>query len=310
MGSGYRQMKRIISILILTTCSLAFAQQSTDSINRTVDSLFIRASNGNVMYTDLVQPSKNALGQMGESAVPRLVEKMKTQDAREMQTLEDVFKLIGHSAVSYLVDALGSADNYRRRLSARILGEMADSSAVDGLLRYTNDSDFRLRSGVISALGKIGNPRGVSPSRLALADSDYLVRTSAAIALTNFKDSTTILPLIRGLSDPYYGVRYPAAQALANIGKPAIPFIMDNLNKPNDTLSFYLSIEIAGNLVDNRFTPKLDKIANSDDPYARAFAVEALGKIGTPEAMDVVHKRYDIETHPLVISKIEAIVLK
>jgi len=250
------------------------------------------------------------LGQMGAAAVPRLVDKMKTQDAREMQTLEDVFKHISHPAVPYLVDALGSTDNYRRRLSARILGEMADSGAVDGLLSYTNDSDFRLRAGVVAALGKIGNSRGVAPARLALADNDYLVRTSAAIALSNLKDSTTILPLMKALSDPYYGVRYPASQAIANIGKAAVPFIMESLSRSGDTLAYYLSIEISGNLVDNRFTPKLDKIANSDDPYARSFAIEALGKIGTPEAMNIIRKRYDIELHPLVIAKIESIVLK
>jgi HEAT repeat protein len=302
-------MKKIALLLILMS-SITLAQQApADSINHVVDSLFIRASNGDVMYMDLVQPAKKALAGFGERSVPSLVEKMKTEDAREMQTLEDVFKLIGHPAVTYLVTALNSTNNYRRRLSARILGEMADSSAVDGLLRYVNDSDFRMRAGVISALGKIGDKTASPWTRAALEDQDYLVRISAAIALGNLKDTTTVLPLIEALSDPYYGVRYSAASALANIGKPAVQSVLFHLSEPSDTLAFYLMIEVAGNLVDERFIDPLSKIINSDDPYARAFAAEALGKIGNSDAIKILHKRYEIETHPLVISKIEAVVL-
>jgi HEAT repeat protein len=308
MGSGDRSMKTIAFFLAVMVSS-ALAQAPADSINHVVDSLFVRASNGNVMYTDLVQPSKKALADMGESAVPRLVEKMGTEDAREMQTLEDVFKLIGHPAASYLVTALGSDNNYRRLLSARILGEMADSSAIDGLSRYVADSDFRMRAGVLSALGKIGDKVAVPWTKAALDDQDYLVRTSAAIALGNLKDSSTVLPLIQALSDSYYGVRYSAAAALSAIGKPAVKTILIHIQEPRDTLAFYLMIEVAGNLVDEKFIDVLSQIINSNDPYARAFAAEALGKIASGDAMKVLRKRYEIEDHPLVISKIESIVL-
>jgi len=285
------------------------AQAPADSITRAVDSLFIRASNGNVIYADLVQPSKKALADMGAAAVPRLVEKMSTQDAREMQTLEDVFKLIGHPCVINLVDALGSDNVYRRRLSARILGELADSSSVDGLLRYVNDSDFRMRAGVVSALGKIGDRRGLAASLSALTDGDYLVRTSASISLSNLKDPSSINGLIEALSDPYYGVRFSAAAALANIGKPASSAVFTALREPADTLAFYLLIEVAGNLADNKFTEILSRIINSKDPYARAFAAEALGKIGSSDAKKIIHRCYEIETNLFVISKIESVVL-
>jgi HEAT repeat protein len=257
-----------------------------------------------------VQPAKQSLSLMGESAVPRLIEKMTTQDAREMQTLEDVFKLIGHPAVPGLVDALGSNDVYRRRLAARILGEVADTASVDGLLRFTKDSDFRMRAGAISALGKVADSRAVAPALVALDDSDYLVRTAAAVALSNLKNPGTVPALIRALSDPYYGVRYSAAAALANIGAPSIEPLLNALRKPVDSIAYYLSIEVSGDLSDSRFVGPLSVIINSNDFCARALAAEALGKIGTKPAFDALRKRYEIETHPLVISKIEAVVLK
>jgi len=302
-------MKYFTMIFLTLLVSTAAAQTGADSINIAVDSLFVRASSINVYYADLVQPSKEALGRMGASAVPRLVEKMRTQDAREMQALEDVFKLIGPPAVPQLVDVLGSENVYRRRLAVRILGELKDSSSVEGLLKYIDDDDFRMRAGVISALGKVGHKRAIPKMREALRDQDYLVRTSAAVALSNFKDSSNVIPLIKALSDKYYGVRYSAALALSNIGKPAVRLIVDALKLPGDTLAYYQLIEIAGNLADPRFLEPLVKIVNSDDPYARAFAAKALGKLGSEAAMKALQDRYEIETHPLVISKIEAVVL-
>jgi HEAT repeat protein len=301
-------MKTLIFFLVLVSTA-AGQQTPADSINRVIDSLFVRALNISVMYTDVSAQSKKALADLGEKAVPHLIEKMKTEDAREMLTLEDVFKMIGHPATPSLVNALGSDNNYRRRLAARILGEMHDSSSVDGLLGYANDSDFRMRAGVVSALGKIGDARAIPAADSALDDDDYLVRTSAAIALENFKDPTSIPPLIDALSDSYYGVRYSAAEALAKIGDDAVQPVLTHLSETADTLAFYLLIEVAGNLGNEKFVDPLSKIINSDDPYARAFAAEALGKIGSGDALKILHRRYEIETHPLVISKIESIVL-
>ena len=301
-------MKKIIIFLVVFS-SVSLAQTPADSLNKVIDSLYVRASSMSVMYADLVQPSKKALADLGVRAAPALIDKMNTQDAREMQTLEEVFKMIGHPAVALLVDALASNDNYRRRLSARILGEMKDSSAVDGLMYYTNDPDFRMRAGIISALGKIEDPRGVQPSKIALQDKDYLVRTSAAISLSFLKDPTTIFPLLDALSDPYYGVRFSAATAISNLGKNAIQPVLDAMRTPRDTLSFYLLIQIAGDLKENKFIEPLSEILNSDDPFARAYAAEALGKIGGGDAFKTLRKRYEIETHPLVISKIEAVEL-
>jgi len=304
-------MKKLIFIMSgLISLASASAQTPADSLNRAIDSLFVRALNLNVMYADVAAPSQKALAAMGESAIPRLMEKMTTQDAREMQTLENVFKEIGHPAVAPLIGALGSKDVYQRRLSTRILGVIADTSSVMGLLGYVNDPDFRMRAGVISALGKIGDPRGLPYARGALSDRDYLVRTAAAVSLSTLRDDTVISPLIGALSDSYYGVRYSAAAALANVGEDAVAPVMLALQEPTDTLSYYLLIEVAGNLADEKFLPTLERIINSDDPYARAFAAEALGKIDSKDAMKILHKRYEIEDHPLVISKIESITLK
>ncbi len=288
----------------------ASAQTEADSINQIVDSLFIQATTKNINYQDQVQPSKEALGEMGAAAVPRLVENMDTQDARSMHALVDIFKLIGRPAVPQIVEALGAEDPYKRRLAARALGDMKDSTAVDGLLQYTDDTDYRIRAGVIRALGKIGGPRGVAPSAVALRDVDYLVRTAAAVSLSLLADSSTINVLLKALTDQYYGVRYKAAEALWKIGEPSITPVKESLEEGGDDIvAFHLLIEVAGNLEDKELIKQLSKILASEDPLARAFAAEALGKIDTKKARKILRKIKARETHPFVLGKLAAIEL-
>ena len=297
-------MKKImISILLLS--SSAFAQTDSDSLYQVIDSLFKFATTKTIYFQDYVQPSKEALGEIGEPAVPYLVDKMNTQDARTMWALVDIFKIIGTPAVPAVVEAIGAEDNYKRRLAVRVLGEMKDTTAVEGLLQYADDPDFRIRSGVLNALGKIGDPRGVEPSVIGLSDDDYLVRTSAAISLSMLADPATIDPLLKSLSDEYYGVRFKAAEALWNIGQPSVKPVKSALESRHDTSAFYLLIEIAGNLKNKDIIKPLETILESEDPIARGFAVEALAKIDSKKAAKIFKKKLKEENHPFVLGKIE-----
>lgn len=299
-------MKKTVFIIFLLSVSV-HAGSEADSINQIVDSLYIQATTKNINYQDQVQPAKEALGEIGDAAMPRLVEKMDTQDARSMHALVDIFKLIGRPAVPYVVEALGAEDPFKRRLAARALGEMKDSTAVQGLLHYADDPDYRIRAGTITALGKIGDSRGVQPSVTALNDDDYLVRTTAAVSLGMLGDSSTVNSLIDALNDPYYGVRYSAAEAIWKIGDPAVIPIRNALENSRDSLAYYLLVEIAGNLSDERLIEQLQKTLNADDPLARAFAVEALGKFQSKKARKILRKRREIETHPFVLGKFELV---
>ena len=297
-------MKKAI-ILTLLLSSPALAQTEGDSLYQVIDSLFKFATTKIIYYQDQVQPSKDALGEIGEPAVPYLVDRMDTQDARTMHALVDIFKMIGTPAVPAIVEAIRAEDNYKRRLAVRALGEMKDTTAVEGLLLYTYDPDFRIRSGVFRALGKIGDKRGVGPSLEGFDDDDYLVRTAAAVSLSMLADPSTIATLIESLSDEYYGVRFKAAEALWNIGEPAVKPVKNALENPTDTTACYLLIEIAGRLKDKKLIKPLTKILESDDPIARGFAVEALINIDPKKAAGIFKKKLKKENHPFALGKIE-----
>ncbi len=296
-------MRRVFVLILLLTTQ-AFGQTEGDSLYQVIDSLFKFATTKIIHYQDQVKPSKEALGEMGEPAMPYLVDKMDTQDARTMHALVDIFKIIKTPAVPYIVKAIADDDPYKRRLAVRALGDMKDSTAVEGLLEYVDDSDFRIRAGILRALGKIGDKRGVGPSVKAFNDDDYLVRTSAATSLSMLAAPETIDPLIGALSDEYYGVRFKAAEALWKIGKPSVKPITEALKNPPDRSVFYLLIEIAGNLKDKSLIKPLTGILKSNDPIARAFAVEALTTIDKKKAVKIFRKKLKDEAHPLVVGKI------
>lgn len=296
-------MIRVI-VLILLLSSQAFGQIEGDSLYQVIDSLFKFATTKINKYQEHVKPSKEALGEIGELAVPYLVDKMDTQDARTMHALVDIFKIIKTPAVLAIVEAIGAEDSYKRRLAVRALGDMKDSTAVEGLLEYVDDSDFRIRAGILRALGKIGDYRGVGPSVKALNDDDYLVRTSAAVSLSMLSAPETIDQLMSALSDEYYGVRFKAAEALWKIGKPSVKPIAVAFKNSPDMSVFYLLIEIAGNLKDKNLIKPLTKILKSNDPIARAFAIEALTRIDKKKANKIFRKKLKGETHPFVLGKI------
>lgn len=296
-------MIRVI-VLILLLSSQAFGQTEGDSLYQVIDSLFKFSTTKINKYQDQVKPSKEALGEIGEPAVPYLVDKMDSQDARTMHALVDIFKIIKTPAVPYIVKAIADEDPYKRRLAVRALGDMKDSSAVDGLMLYVDDADFRIRAGILRALGKIGDQRGLEPSVKALQDDDYLVRTSAATSLSMLAAPETIDQLMSALSDEYYGVRFKAAEALWKIGKLSIKPITEALKNSPDKSVYYLLTEIAGNLKDKSMIKPLKEVLESTDPIARAFAVEALTIIDKKKANKIFRKKLKGETHPFVLGKI------
>ena len=300
--------------IILFTGAVSFLQlsnlkaQNAPTTAEIVDSLFVRASSGEVKYRDLVEPSKKALIEMGESAVSQMLTKLGTHDAREMHTIVDIFKGIGEVAVDSLVTMLDSEDGFTRRLSIRCLGEIKSLRAVEPLLKLAGHDDFRTRAGIMTALGKIASPDAALTVMKGLNDDDELVATAAAVACGNIKKDIDSGVLIIALSHPYYGVRYSACRSLIELGDIAIePLISYVKSGPGDISTGY-AIEALGGIGSTRALNIFKETIKSDDWAIRAFTAEALGKIKKSEK--VLRKALKDETHPFVISKIRASMVK
>ncbi len=309
---GFSPQKNMIKfnllVILITLQSLiagGYCQdmKENETTKKLVDSLFIVSNGVSEMYRDQAQPAESTLVAMGERAVPYLMEKLDTQDAREKWTLIRILGKIGKPAVIPLIGKLDAQNKDVAELSIRILGDIKDTTAVRPLIRLLNRENYNIRSNVCESLGKIGDRSAFKDLSLRMGDSVDVVRKSAAVALGRIKDVRAIPYLIRGLSDKHYSVRMTSANSLVELGEPSIKPLLALLdNSTGDAL--YLTIESLGRSKSKQAVVPLIAELKDQDWATRAFAVEALGQIGDPRGIRAIEKLKKTETHPFVLSKI------
>jgi len=302
--------KRLKFLVIIMTCLLVFfadlPAQDKPTDAQIVDSLFMRASSGMVMYKDEVEPSKKALIEMGAAAIPQMLTKLDSRDAREALTISDIFKGIGEIAVEPLAGRLNSRDDYVRRIAIRCLGEIGSVKAIKPLLPYAKHDDFRTRAGVMASLGLIKSELAGPAVVAGLFDNDELVATAAAVACGQIKVGIDPIALIEILDHPYYGVRYSAMNSLVQLGGISIEPLIQYMQTDPDKLSLAYSIEALGKIGSDKALKIIQTTLVSDDWEIRAFSAEAIGEIKSDKAKKILNKSLKTEIHPFVLSKIKA----
>jgi hypothetical protein len=131
------------------------------------------------------------------------------------------------------------------------------SQAVPALIDSLRDDDPRIRQAACTALGQIGNPAAVSELTKRLQDSVSDVRIAACTALGQIGDPSAVPALVACLNQQ--DISGAAANALVQIGKPAVPALIEALTSPSNPV--------------------------------RIAACTALGQIGNPAAVSELTKR-------------------
>lgn len=273
-------MKRLVFCSIFLLANTAFGQ--TDSLRAKVDSLFTRASAGELKYRNLVGPAVKALREL-PGALPYLVEKLNTRDARERLTLVDSILTKMPEAVLPVCEATKSADRIVVRNASEVLSKMPDRRASPYLVKVLDNPDIMARGYAAMGLGKGGGEGAKQGLLKALADSVNFVRTQAAAGLGYLGDATTLPDLIKALQDDYYGVRFAAVNSLVKLKNSSLPY----LNKALDSdvpMVRQLSAEALGKLQAQSAVPRLSRLLKSQLSSDRLSAIEALAQIDSPAA--------------------------
>lgn len=279
-----------IVILVLALTSFAFADTKSE-----VERLFQMASSGEIRFTKLVQPAKDSLAAMKDSAAKYLVSKLSTTDAREAQTLTEIYRGIGKAGTPYLIAALNSDNKYQLRVTSRCLAEVKDSTAVDALLKAATNSDYTVRAEALAAVGKSGGGAATA-SRLEpfFNDSIYSVRKSCVYGLGNLKSPESLDLLLRALADPQFGVRLTAYDAIVSfdsLAREKVAALLDTVNVAPIT---GLAIRLAGQLRIHQVELKLASYLADSNPLLRGWAVWSWGRLKGKDAaaqLDELQKR-------------------
>ncbi|MDD4052536.1 MAG: HEAT repeat domain-containing protein [candidate division Zixibacteria bacterium] len=258
-------------MLILALASAVSAAE--DTLKTKIDSIFVVASSGEFKYQKLVGPAEDSIAAMKTAAVPYLIDRLGTTEARERVALENIFRKIGQPAVPFLNQALLTTDSLQLSRVALIIGNLPDTSSVPNLLQVTSNSFYWVRYESIRALGFIKDLRAVPAVQAAMADTNELVRTIAAVSAGHLLDTSLIPALIRALDDNYYGVRMAAKDELAKLpcGRKTIDLLSDQALAGSPLrITYLLSI-----LADDSCVCPLAKIApyfEHADPLVQSLA--------------------------------------
>jgi HEAT repeat protein len=267
-------VSRII-LIVLAMVSLVLADSKSE-----VERLFQTASSGEIRYVKLVQPAKDSLAAMKDSAAKYLVSQLTTTDAREAQTLTEIYRGIGKAATPYLVAALATDNKYQLRTTSRCLAEVKDSNAVDALLKAAANQDYTVRAEALAAVGKSGGGMSTA-ARLEpfYRDSIYSVRKSCVYGLGRLRSTTSLDLLIRALADSHFGVRLTAYDALVSYDSLAYENVAALLDTAKESSVTSLAIRLAGQLRIHQVEPKLASFLTDNNPLLRGWAVWSWGRL-------------------------------
>ncbi len=225
------------------------------------------------------------LGESGYAeAIKPLIERLKDSVWLVKKEAAKALVRLGGKAVEDLVNALWEATGSEIYWITSVLGEIGEES-VPALINLIKSDKKLIRKHAAIALGETRDERAVRALIEALGDPEWIVRSAAAESLKKL-GPVVLIELLRYIQLQDENIRFWAKRVLEDVG-PRYPDVLLNKlihgNREERQLAAYgLSM-----IRYEKATDKLiDVMLNDTDEWVRRYAATALGKIGTPIAID------------------------
>jgi len=195
----------------------------------------------------------------------------KTQNDRLRPLLQSAAGRIAGANTSELVRLIGAPQPEVATEAVRLAGALKTQAAVAGLGKLLTNSDVHLRQVAAHALAEIGSPGAMQALERAIDDDDRDVRVTAVRAMT----ARNYRPALSRLESVVKGKRVREADL-------------------TEKMAFF---EGYGSLCGEGGVGHLDAVLNGkgflgrrEDSEIRACAAIALGRVGTPKAIETLRK--------------------
>ncbi|GEM_PF-6464149 len=119
-----------------------------------------------------------------------------------------------------------------------------------------------------------------------LPQEHWLVRSKLIDKLSHLPE-TKIIPLLISYLKPgseLSNIRNAAMEVLVKFGKKAVPYLVELLNNPNPDIRLY-GVVTLGEIADPSSVDHLKKLAYDTDENVAQAAIEALGKVNSPDVV-------------------------
>ncbi|MCX6835641.1 MAG: HEAT repeat domain-containing protein [candidate division Zixibacteria bacterium] len=293
-------------LAILLVAMIAPEAAAKSDFDRTLDSLFVVASSMEIMYQNMRDSAMNQIASYGVNAVPYLIEKFTTESSWDRWTVIWIFQRIGSPAVPLLLEALKRPDELVVQRVAWALGDIKDSSAVDGLIGVCHHSCWQVRDEAVGSLGRIGSARASEAVREALRDTIGQVRKSAVVSCGQLRVKDAAGELVHALGDEFYGARLTAVNSLLQLDTVAVMTVLtDSLASTNAAVG-HMICQVLGRIVNEESLMLLGGQLDSSDPARRTHAALALTQVDPKDECGFLKKFLESETDRLARLKIES----
>jgi serine/threonine-protein kinase len=190
--------------------------------------------------------------------------------------------------VRELLQAAYAQEPTERASLFKIIGEIADESAIDDLVARIEGKDSVARLHIIQVLSRFNTPRVQQAVQRQLKDSSKLIRSAALSALARM-DGPFDMPLICGmLRDPEIEVQNKAVDVVVKANHPeTVKFLVEVLKDENE-YARRAAVEVLNVVGTSKDVKYLLEVIADSDWWVRTRAADALGKIGGPRVVDAV----------------------
>jgi len=221
--------------------------------------------------------------------------------ALRMAAIKGLGRLGNRDAKPLLLLALSKGQVFDRVTAAEALLLLGDNSGVAMLRKTLNDrSDGNARAMAAVALGYAHDPALVPMLKQALVDQNIDVRLGAAAALTHYGDQGGVTYLRGAIRDPDQVTRRHAAQLFDDIAfGSGHPILVEALSSPDADVEL-AAVKTLGTAGGDPEVELLGTLLRaSKDPIARADIAWSLGRIGSPNGIEMLLAMVQ-ETDPAV----------
>ena len=188
------------------------------------------------------------------------------------------------SALRSLLRDLTSGDEARAEKAVPALIELGEE-AIPALLDLTNSADVDARWWALRTLAQSPLARTVWLVPF-LNNPAPEVRQCAALGLANKPDESATSPLVQALSDEDTLVGNLAVKALVNIGKPAVPSLIEKVKSGSQSARI-LALRALVEIRDPRAIPVMMQVMDEGSALLQHWAKEGLEKLG----LDMVYMK-------------------
>src|ERR1700753_3035771 len=217
-----------------------------------------------------------------------LIEALNTPGISKPAILEVILAQKTRFGVRELLGAAYQQEPNEKAALFRIIGEIADASAVPELVGRIGGKDPIARVHIINLLARFNTPEVQTALQTQLRDPNKLIRGATLSALQRMDGHIDIERICGLLKDPEIDVQNKAIDVVIKANHPdTIRYLIEILKDENENAR-RAAVEVLNEVGNAKSVKYLLEALKASDWWVRSRPADALGKIGGPRVIEAV----------------------